>query len=182
MIKYSLNKLPMFAKKFLPTKNIFILTVAGVLFLAPFYSSAATYQPRTNQELIAYLYGRIIQLNEIKQMIDSGKSWSDVSKLEVNYVLVETHKATEIEETTAVLRGEVQLFGDATASVWFEYGEDENFLDQKTSRKSVRSAYDRAVRIKIDDLEDDERYYFRIVSLNKDKTISYGEVYQFRTD
>lgn len=158
--------------------------LVGLMIFIPSISYASVdYQPQTNAEIIAYLYGRISQLLDIQATLESGGTISSLdSDFLLDYVSVTTHSAAEVESTTAVLRGEVKLFGKLTASAWFEYGEDEDFLDQKTSKKSIRSVYDRAVRIKVTGLEDDERYYFRLVTLNKDKTISYGRVYSFRTD
>ncbi len=162
-------------------------TVVGLLMMAlvvtPFGVSAATYQPQTKAEIIAYLYGRISQLMEIKQSLERGDTITEATRqTDIGLVTVDTHKATEIEDTTAVLRGEVSLFGEATADAWFEYGQDEDFLDQKTRKQSVRTVYDRPVRISVSRLEEDERYYFRIVALDRDGNAYYGSVFQFRTD
>lgn len=145
-------------------------------------SPARAYQPTTKAELIAYLYGRIYQLMEIQQQLRGGVP--PVSPLPSGSVLVriDTHKATEVEDVTAVLRGEVNLIGKTTASAWFEYGTDESFLDQKTSKKTVKSAYDRAVRVNVSKLLPDKRYYFRVAAEDKSGKVSYGPVYQFRTD
>jgi hypothetical protein len=167
--------------------SISTIAVFFILAAAPITASAqtnfATYQPRTEAERIAYLYGRISQLLDIQAQLQNGGNVAAVeNQLSFDYVSVDTHRAVEIEATTAVLRGEVELFGEATASAWFEYGEDKDFLDQRTTKKSIRSAYERAVRIKVSGLEEEEVYYFRIVTLNKDKTVSYGPIYTFRTD
>lgn len=157
-----------------------------LLIFIPSVSNASTvfnYQPQTKAEMIAYLYGRISQLLDMQKTLKNGGTISSLSNtFSLDYVTVATHKAIDIEETTAVLRGEVNLYGDMTASAWFEYGEDEDFLDQKTSKKSIRSVYDRAVRIQVKNLEDEKRYYFRLVTLSKDGSVSYGKIYGFRTD
>ncbi len=144
-------------------------------------SQVSTYQPRTTNELIAYLYGRIAQLLEIQRMIENGGT-APVTAPAFNFVSVHTRSASEVEANTAVLRGEVFLYGDVTASVWFEYGEDADFLDLRTRKVSVRSLYDRAVRAEVKSLEDEERYYFRIAAADSRGNVSYGDVYAFRTD
>lgn len=176
----------MFTSKLNSIKHSFVTFLVGLVIFIPSISHAQTsinYQPQTNAEIIAYLYGRISQLLDIQETLKTGGTISSLdSDFSLDYVSVTTHSAIEVEETTAVLRGEVNLYGDMTASAWFEYGEDDDFLDQKTSKKTIRSAYDRAVRIKVSNLEDEERYYFRLVTLNKDSSVSYGKVYSFRTD
>lgn len=176
----------MFKLKLNQIKKKFIVSFVILLIFVPSVSKAATsinYHPQTNAEVIAYLYGRISQLLDMQKTLESGGTISSLDDtFLLDYVTVTTHKAIEIEETTAVLRGEVNLYGDMIANAWFEYGEDEDFLDQKTSKKSVRSVYDRAVRIQVRNLEDEERYYFRLVTLNKDNSVSYGKVRSFRTD
>lgn len=161
--------------------------VAGMLLLAivasPFSAVAAQYQPQTTNELIAYLYGRIAQLMEIKALLERGGSSAQPSNQpSFSLVAVATHRATEVEDTTAVLRGEVLLYGDTSAEAWFEYGQDSDFLDQKTRQRNVRTVYDRALRVEVTRLEPDERYYFRIAAVDDNGSVYYGPVFQFRTD
>ena len=164
----------------------------AAFFVAPFgvHAAIATYEtayrPQTNAELIAYLQGRIAQLVVIQKMLqNSGSDSAIVTTLPqsiTNYVTATTHKATEIGTTAAYLRGEVALYGNAYAYAWFEYGQDEDFLDQKTNKVSIRSAYDRPVRVMVRNLQDDERYYFRLVTEDNNNVVKYGDVYGFRTD
>lgn len=168
--------------------QVFMSTIVIASFIVAMVPSTAlaqsiTYQPQTQAEMTAYLYGRIAQLLQIKQLLDKGKSWEEaVSLSQVDYATMSTHKAIDVEVTTAVLRGEVNLYGKATAQAWFEYGTDEDFLDQRTNQVSVRSAYDRAVRVAVRSLKPDERYYFRMATVDNNKIVTYGEVYAFRTD
>jgi len=159
----------------------FILLVS---FVTPVVASAQTisYKPQTKGEQVAYLYGRIAQLMAIKTLLDKGNTLQEaVNQSSVDFATGETRSALEVTDTTAVLRGEVTLFGDTTAKAWFEYGVDEDFLDQKTRQVSIRGAYDRAVREVVTKLLDDERYYFRIAVMTGE-IVQYGEVYGFRTD
>ena len=162
-----------------------VLIVSMVLVMTPAEAFAQTlnYQPQTQAERIAYLYGRIAQLLQIKQLLDQGKSWNEaVALAQVNYVTIQTHKALEVEATTAILRGEVNLYGKATAQAWFEYGLDDDFLDQRTGKVTIRSAYERAVRVGLRNLKPDERYYFRLVTSDSNGIVTYGDIYAFRTD
>jgi len=165
-------------------RKIALLGVISTMVLsAPSSVVAETivFTPQTERELMAYLYGRISQLQDLKSMLEGSSAGSGVSLSSVS-VSIETMKASEINATDAVLRGEVWLNNEATAKVWFEYGEDEDFLDLRTSQVSVRSAYDRAVRVKVTRLMEDERYYFRLVAQDKDGIVIYGDVRGFTTD
>ena len=144
-------------------------------------SAAISYVPQTEAEKIAYLYGRISQLAEIKQQLEVSGS-ATASESLFDYIELDTYGSAEETETTAVLRGEVFLYGEATAYAWFEYGQESDLLDLRTSRKSIRTAYDRAVRTAVSRLEDDERYYFRLVAEDKAGVVHYGSIYSFRTD
>jgi len=155
------------------------LMVAPSITLAA--NAALSYQPQTQAEKIAYIYGRISQLLEMQQQLkDSGQTTLTTSVFD--YITIDTYGADEETEVSAVLRGEVLLFGKETASAWFEYGKDSDFLDLKTSQRSVRSAYDRAVRTTVTRLEDDQRYYFRLAAVDSEKVVHYGPISSFRTD
>jgi hypothetical protein len=167
------------------TKNIFSGLFILLLVFSASLASAQTlsYQPQTQAEKLAYLYGRIAQLMQIKQLLDRGNTLAEaVSQATVDYVTIDTHRAVEVDETSAVLRGEVNLYGKATAQAWFEYGQDENFLDQRTNQTYIRTAYDRPVRTSVNYLEEDERYYFRLVAMDASGYVIYGPVFSFHTD
>lgn len=167
-------------------KNILVASTLVVMLVVPLQTSAATtgssFQPQTKQEMIAYLHGRIAQLIVMQQMAQKSGLSSNPSQSVFSFVSLETHKASDIESTSATLRAEVIVYGKATASVWFEYGKDRDFLDRRTSKVSVRSAYERAVRVQVKSLEDDEKYYFRIVTQANDGLVQYGDIFSFRTD
>lgn len=158
-----------------------IFTAATVIPERASAQTYATYQPRTQAEMVAYLYGRISQLMEIKAQLERGGSVNVTTIPGLSLVSADTRSASEITATTAFLRGEVILFGDSTAQVWFEYGRDQGFLDQRTNKVNIRSAYDRAVRFQVRNLSDDTRYYFRIVSQDNKGNLQYGPVFSFRT-
>jgi len=74
---------------------------------------------------------------------DYRYSYSDVvvmpgnrtSNSNSNDVDVETTSATNIEDDEADLRGRLDLEGERSAEVWFEYGEDDDDLDERTNKK-----------------------------------------------
>jgi len=176
--------------------NTKILAVLLVLsFLAPLGAHAQsiqTYQPQTREQIIAYLYGQIAQLQAliadrnrlpnagsnqtVSGTVSSGSSRSDVD--------VTTLSARNIEEDEADLRGEVDLDGEDEARVWFEYGEDDDDLDERTSKRRVTdSRGDKVVfEINIDDLDDDERYYYRAVAEDENGDVDFGVIRSFTTD
>ena len=161
---------------------LLVVVVIGTTVPSLALAQSTGYQPQSTRELIAYLLGRIEQLQEMQRLLQNDTSRRVNNTASFDYVTVNTEKADNINAFDAVLRGEVHLFGKAAAPVWFDYGQDEDFLDFKTSKYSVRSAYDRAIRTQVRYLKEDERYYFRIVAQDKNGTLIYGDIFGFRTD
>lgn len=168
-------------------KNIITTLVLALLLTSAFpqlsFAQSTSFQPTTAREMIAYLMGQIQQLQNLKAMLErAGNPARVVAPSAVSYVTVDTFDATEETDVSAALSGEVLLFGDATAQTWFEYGQDEDFLDSKTSKKNAYTPYDRAQKVIVTRLEPDEKYFFRIVALTNDDQVLYGSVATFRTD
>lgn len=160
--------------------NFFLAVMLFVSFVIPVSANAATYyQPQTKQEMIAFLYGRIAQLMDLLALSDSG---GGTYLANTNRIIMSTKSAGDVTDVTAVLLGEVIVPVDTNVVAWFEYGEDEDFLDKKTSRVNVRSAYDRAVSRDVRYLKPDERYYFRLVLETKEGVVQYGSIRSFITD
>jgi hypothetical protein len=154
-----------------------------LLLLLPATPVAAAYQPETRDQLIAYLLGRIEQLQTIVDMLENGGIiTTSRSGEEMKLATIDTRKADDVEATSAVLRGEANVFGGGYVWVWFEYGEDSDFLDFRSDGLDIESAYDRAVRIPVYDLESDEKYYYRMVGIDHNNDYIYGPIYSFRTD
>ena len=164
-----------------------------ILIFTPVTSQAAVnnaiYNSMTTNEKIAYLYGMVAQLQMLLAFqientnanSSSNSSNNDRNRADVD---ISTLSATDIEEDEAELRAQIDLDGEDEAFVWFEYGEDDDDLDERTSRIRVTdNRGDRqTVSITVDDLDDDERYYFRAVVQDEDGDRSYGSVRNFRTD
>ena len=96
-----------------------------------------------------------------------------------------TLSATDIEEDGATLRGEIDPNGDEIDEVWFEYGEDEDDLDE--SETVDEDDYDNDdndsfdVELSIDNLDNDTEYFFRVCAENSDGE-DCGSVRSFSTD
>ena len=130
---------------------------------------------RGDSDLIAELFSVLFELIIIGNLTTTSDSSG--SNLEV-----ETDRATNIQEDEATLNADLEWEGASRGYAWFEYGEEEDDLDQETSRKSVDDDDD-DFRIVVDDLDEDERYYFRAVVEDRDtEKIYYGETENFRTD
>ena len=93
---------------------------------------------------------------------------------------VTTRSATDVNSDDARLRGEVDPNGLDT-EVWFEWGQGFFSLTEDTPKEDIGdgtsvSDFD----FVIDNLEEDETYYFRAVARNSEGT-DYGNVLSFRT-
>ncbi|MEM9336817.1 MAG: hypothetical protein AAGA35_03110 [Patescibacteria group bacterium] len=172
-----------------------LLIVLMVATSVPQVAVAQTFQPRTNQELIAYLYGIIAQLQAQQGQFSGGQVLGVSSSGNTSFVTssfnsfgnydidVDTLSARDIDEEEAELRANIDLDGAAFADGWFEYGEDGD-LDEETSRVRITNRGDntRSFTREIDDLDEDELYFFRAVAEGPDGRREYGEVRSFRTD
>jgi hypothetical protein len=166
------------------------VVLASLVFSFVFFAPAstaealtATNQPETTAELIAYLQGRIAQLLEMQRLLESsGQNNQNFQQSTVKFVSINTRKAADVEETTAVFRGEAIVYGGAKASVWFEFGQEEDFLDFRSRIVTIQTEYDRAVRVPVINLRDDKRYYFRMVAKDQAGNVTYGKIFSFRTD
>lgn len=168
-------------------QSIFAVLLAIVLITPSITSAQTSFTPQTEREQQAYLYGQIVYLQQLRDalseiarlraQIGSGTGFAASS----NLVSVRTINSREVgdNETRRELQGEVTLLSDKAARAWFEYGLDENALVYKSRQSSIRSAFDRGVVTEIRDLEEDERYYYRIVAEDEDDTVVYGNIRNF---
>jgi hypothetical protein len=93
---------------------------------------------------------------------------------------VSTDSATSVDENSATLRGELEDLGDDTsARVWFEYGRDEDDLDDDTTKRTLDEEEEFSKQIS--GLRANTTYYFRAVAEN-DHGIDRGNIRSFRTD
>jgi hypothetical protein len=94
---------------------------------------------------------------------------------------VTTLSATNIDEDSARLRCDVET-GDEDAQVWFEWGEDNDDLDEETNNVDVNANDHETVTRVISGLDSDTRYFFRCVAEDDDGNDDEGSIRSFRTD
>lgn len=176
----------------IPQRVVGLTVLCGLVF-APSVSTAqtvsTTYQPQTVEEMIAYLYGMISQL---QAMLDAGLAEDSGTSGSVGVARpgsarsldVDTLSAVSIRDDEADLRARIDLNGNDYAYVWFVYGEDDDELDERTSRRRItdNSGDERDIMVNIDDLDEGERYYFRAVAENESGVRYYGSIRSFSTD
>lgn len=76
-----------------------------------------------------------------------------------------TDNASNIGITSATLNGHLtHLGGASTCDVWFEYGEDENYLGEETEPQTMTSTGD--FNAVISDLDSCKTYYYRAIAQN----------------
>lgn len=144
------------------------------------------YQYRTTQstqELAAQLRSLLAQLETLQKRYDSlyGRGYTTNYRYDSrDYDLsVDTLYARDIEDDEATLYGEVDLDNAPYANVWFEYGEDSD-LDERSDKERVND--DERFSIDIDDLDEDERYYFRAIAEAPNGDRTYGQIKSFTAD
>ncbi|MCD5380948.1 MAG: hypothetical protein LR008_00010 [Candidatus Pacebacteria bacterium] len=177
------------------------LALVVSLVISPLSVNAATYnqsfQLQSVEERIAYLYGMIAQLQVMLAAQDNNYSCSygcdDRGRvLGVVYsgsagggdIDVTTFTARDIEDDEADLRGEVDLNNNRSATVWFEYGESRNNLDDRTVKRRITGSQNKEIdfTINVDDLDEDGRYYYRAVAEDAGGDRDYGSILSFVTD
>lgn len=176
------------------TNSIIHKAIGLVLVIALFGAAAPVqavtvvdeYRPQTVQEMIAYLYGIIAQL-QAELYARQGASSSDIGVAQPGSsssdIEIETLSAADIQEDEADLRGRFDLNREDYVTVWFEYGQDRD-LDERTSKHRVTDSRGdvQTFTINVDDLEEDEKYYFRAVGEGPDGDREYGDIRTFTTD
>ena len=92
---------------------------------------------------------------------------------------VDTLYARNINDDYATLYGDVDLDDAPYADVWFEYGTDGS-LDEDSDDDRITS--DGKFSIKVDNLDDNEKYYFRAVAEDPSGDRVYGTIKSFEAD
>lgn len=97
-------------------------------------------------------------------------------------ISITTLSAEDIEDERARLRGEVDFDSSDFAYVWFEYGEDDDDLDESTPRVRRDDDDDEEFAVILTRLEEDQRYHFRAAGKDEDGRNDYGSTRSFTTD
>lgn len=152
------------------------------------------YQYQNYQTQYQHQLQMLQQLQSLQQQLNTllrqyqqkyGQSYNS-TKIHYNWGInddydidVETLYARDIDDEEATLYGDVDVDDAPYVDVWFEYGEGGD-LDEETRDKRVYD--DGRFSIDIDDLDDDERYYFRAVAEDPNGDRSYGQIMSFEAD
>ena len=94
---------------------------------------------------------------------------------------VTTRNAEDIDDNSAELVCDVEA-GDEDTDVWFEWGDDDDDLDEETSDETVDANDDDTIGITITGLDEDTKYFFRCVAEDDDGNDDEGSVKSFTTD
>lgn len=185
-------------KKFMTTlvAVVFAFTVAAPAANAQVYYQ--NYQPRSQEETVLYLQSIVAQLleqlqargynanvqyqyNQPTQYWNYGQYRNQSS----NRGYQSSGSEVEVETRYASYSGDdVDLYGSVDlnrsdyAYVWFEYGEDDD-MDEETSDKKVTRDSSFKVSLDVDDLDDDEVYYYRAVAKDDEGDRDYGAIRSF---
>jgi len=157
----------------------------GSTYVQPYgyqYQSGSQYQNQyQNQyQYLVYLMQLVQQLQRQLSELQGhnyGGGYDGNSEIEIT-----TRSATDIDDDSARLRGDVDFNSSDYAYVWFEWGEDEDDLDEETSRIRRDDDEDEDFSARITHLDDDTKYYFRAVGEDEDDEKDYGSIRSFRTD
>ncbi len=168
-------------KKFIPFITAALVLVSISLAPLTMYAQTTVYQPRTQQEMLAYLYGMVAQL---QLMLQYGQYCDcDSSSVQSGDLTVVTRSAKHITDDSADLVGEVESDTRQSVRVWFEYDTSRN-LDERsgTTRLSLQPGVTKEVTIRIADLNDDDTYYYRFIVEDEDGEEVAGATRSFTTD
>lgn len=171
--------------------KISALVLMVALVITPLTTQASThygeaYDRMTTEEKIAYLYGMIAQLQMLVELMLAAEADTDddSSSGSRSNLDVDTLSATDIETDEAELRGRIDLNREKVAFVWFEYGERSSRLDEQTTERRITDyrgdIHTHAVIV--DDLDEGERYYYRVVAEDEDGDRAYGAIRSFVTE
>jgi hypothetical protein len=180
------------AKKFLV--GMVVAALCATAFAPSAFASQTYYYPTYQtsghnsaqiQALLNQLYTLIAQLQQMQGSVSTytytpikthtyGQSYYGSYDVEVETVDFDVES-----DDTVTLTGEAELDDAPYAHVWFEYGEGGNITEESGS---IKLTNDDEFDIEVDDLDEDERYYFRAVAEDPSGYRVYGDLMGFGTD
>ncbi len=126
------------------------------------------------------------QISELLSLIARLQAILNAQTGNVNFdnseIEMTTISATEVDNDSAKLRGEVDFNNSDTASVWFEFGKNRNNLTTKTTEIDLDDSGSESFNQTVGSLDDDTLYYFRAVGEDEDGDRDRGLILSFRTD
>lgn len=162
----------------------FILTgdvvhAQGASMYAPGHQYNFTFRFRNQNR---YIYNQADLQQLLQDIIDYLRELQ--TQIQINSeVEVSTLNATDVDNDSATLNGEVTDFNDSDyATAWFEYGRSSNSLTTKTSTQRLSDTGDGEFSRSVTGLREDTTYYFRAVARDDNGRNDYGSVRRFNTD
>lgn len=183
----------------------YIKQTAFVFFAVLFFSVAAvptmahaqTYE-QTRQQLIAEIYRLLAELARVEGQTvfyyQPGYRYGYVPTTSYPparvlgassgsaQVRVETLSAIDVDWDEASVYGNVDLRSARYADVWFVYGENDDNLTEQSRMGRIDRNDHRTFRADLEDLDEDERYYYRAVARDPQGRVDYGNIRSFTTD
>ena len=147
---------------------------AAFVVLSPLTVNAATFEPNTKGELVAYMFGIVDTLQaqvDAKNGTVSGSGSSRVSNSSANVAV----------ETTITLRSEFTATNNNAVYAWFEYGEGSKLTSKTTRTKATGAGTTRTHARSITGLKSGTTYSYRPVYEISNGTKYYGAVRTFST-
>ncbi len=169
-----------------------IKLIAGTMLVVMLFSSTATvsyaatsqYQPRTNAEMLAYLYGVLAQLQaQLAAMKADGSSGSSrTTRQDPNpyFISAITIAPTKISRSEVTLWGTADKGSSETLDAWFEYGVGSKLTKVKYLPTITRSSAG-SVSVDLSDLLSGTTYSYRLVVEDEDGNMQYGQTRTFKT-
>ena len=124
---------------------------------------------------------RLLALIAELQAILSSQNGSSNTNFD-SEIDVLTLSATDTDEDSAKLRGEVDFNNSDTATVWFEYGKNRNNLNAKTAEIDLDDTDSTSFSKAVTGLDDNTIYYFRAIGEDEDGEVDKGTILSLRTD
>ncbi len=160
----------------LSKKLIFACYSFAVAFvvLSPITVSAATFEPNTKGELVAYMFGIVDTLQaqvDAKNGTVSGSGSSRVSNYNSNVAV----------ETKVTLKAEFSATNNSAVYAWFEYGEGSKLTSKTTRTKATGTGTTRTHARSLTGLRSGTTYSYRPVFEVSGGTKYYGAVRTFST-
>lgn len=150
---------------------------------------AAPIQTQYYDQRLQQLLEQIAQLQRLLLQLQAGSIHNSDYDYDSDYesnsdseIELLTRAANDITDDSARLRGEVLDFNRSDyADVWFELGTSRNNLDKRTPIERIDEDETEDFFIRVANLRDDTRYYFRAVGEDDDEEKEYGSILEFRT-
>lgn len=173
----------------------FVVMAFALAFVAP-KAQAATYYYNQGDSNAASIEALVKQINALLAQLQRTQAsnsngmyhkyyFNDGTPKKKTYtsasydIEVRTKDANVDSDDMVELVGEVELDDAPYADVWFEYGTDSD-LDEETD--SDRVTDDETFEIEIDDVDEDDQYYFRAVAQDPRGYRVYGRIMGFEVD